>query len=890
MKKLLLCSLLFSTFTYSQTYISGRIIDANNFPLPGATITTGSSDEVTITDFDGFFNIYIGQGESITVSYIGFESQTRIVDNTDESILFILAPNVTELSEVIVSGFQGGTVKALNKQRNDLNVTNVVSSDQVGKFPDANIGDALKRIPGIAMQGDGGEARTINMRGFGAEFNSVTLNGERIPSAEGGNRIVQLDLIPSDMIQAIEVNKTLTPDMDADAIGGSVNLVTRSRPQEFRFSANLSKGSSPIREDAMNEQLGVVLANNLGKFSYTVSGSYNRKDYGFDNIEFEWNEEGDQYEINEMDIRIYDVERLRKSLSLNLDYEFNPQHYIYFKSLYNERDDWENRWRLRADDPGDKGENTYRVRKLSKGGIDNDRNKNTRLEAQQSSQYSFGGEHFFGKLGVDWKASYSKASEERPDERYIRFDQKGVDLTFDLTKRKLPKPIFGSGWNDPSKAKIKEAYFENKFTEEDNLTFKIDFSLPYGESNKKKLKFGAKSQTKNKERINDFYEYDIEDQLGVELLSDVPFGNAQPPNFIPGSEYNVGLTPTVQYLASLNMTPGNSEAVPKEYVAANYIAEETISSAYVMSVNPLSDKTTLLFGARLEATDISYTGNSFDEETEQKETKSGSNDFVNILPNITLQTKISENLIINGAFTSSLARPGYYELTPYEKVDSEDREVSVGNPNLEATVSNNLDLMAEYYIGSVGLISAGVFHKNIDNWLYRFTDSNYTWNGLTGFDYEQVRNGKNASVTGLELTFQSKLADKLTLYSNYTFTDSETDGIEGRPNAPLIGAVSNMFNGSLAYEDDKLFVRASLNFSDASADKLGDEKWEDRYYDDQLFIDLNANYSLSPSIKIFAEITNLTNQPLRYYQGVQSRTMQLEYYSYNWNIGVSIDL
>ena len=422
------------------------------------------------------------------------------------------------------------------------------------------------------------------------------------------------------------------------------------------------------------------------------------------------------------------------------------------------------------------------------------------------------------------------------------------------------------------------------------MTFKIDFSLPYGESNKKKLKFGAKSQTKNKERINDFYEYDIEDQLGVELLSDVPFGNAQPPNFIPGSEYNVGLMPTVQYLASLNMTPGNSEAVPKEYVAANYIAEETINSAYVMSVNPLSDKTTLLFGARLEATDISYTGNSFDEETEQKETKSGSNDFVNILPNITLQTKISENLIINGAFTSSLARPGYYELTPYEKVDSEDREVSVGNPNLEATVSNNLDLMAEYYIGSVGLISAGVFHKNIDNWLYRFTDSNYTWNGLTGFDYEQVRNGKNASVTGLELTFQSKLADKLTLYSNYTFTDSETDGIEGRPNAPLIGAVSNMFNGSLAYEDDKLFVRASLNFSDASADKLGDEKWEDRYYDDQLFIDLNANYSLSPSIKIFAEITNLTNQPLRYYQGVQSRTMQLEYYSYNWNIGVSIDL
>ena len=99
-----------------------------------------------------------------------------------------------------------------------------------------------------------------------------------------------------------------------------------------------------------------------------------------------------------------------------------------------------------------------------------------------------------------------------------------------------------------------------------------------------------------------------------------------------------------------------------------------------------------------------------------------------------------------------------------------------------------------------------------------------------------------------------------------------------------------MLNSSLAYESDKLFIRASLNYADASADELGSESWEDRYYDDQVFVDLNASYSLSPTVKLFTEFKNLTNQPLRYYQGIQSRTMQLEYYSYNWNIGLKIDL
>ncbi|UZJ63086.1 TonB-dependent receptor plug domain-containing protein [Sphingobacterium sp. KU25419] len=133
-----------------------------------------------------------------------------------------------------------GQAKALNQQKNNQNITNIISSDQVGRFPDANIGDALKRVPGITMQNDQGEARNIIIRGLAPHLNSVTLNGDRIPSAEGDNRNVQMDLIPSDMISTIEVNKTLTPDMDADAIGGSVNLITRASPNGKRLSATIA--------------------------------------------------------------------------------------------------------------------------------------------------------------------------------------------------------------------------------------------------------------------------------------------------------------------------------------------------------------------------------------------------------------------------------------------------------------------------------------------------------------------------------------------------------------------------------------------------------------------------------------------------------------------------
>lgn len=888
---------LVSTFAVAQSTVKGRILDENNFPLPGAVVALENGQTV-ITDFEGYFNLSVSASVNATLSYIGFASQSVALAPSSDVLIFVLQPEVNQLDEVVVSGFQGGVVKSLNKQRNDLNVTNVVSSDQVGKFPDANIGDALKRVSGIAMQYDQGEARDIIIRGFAPGLNSVTLNGERIPSAEGDNRRVQMDLIPSDMIQLIEVNKTLTPDMEADAIGGSVNLVTRSNPNGFRFSSTVSGGANPIRDGGFNRSLGLIVADKVSdQFAYTLSASHNTVDYGSDNVEFVW-DDSEQDAIVEQDIRRYDVKRTRRSVSMNLDYTFDANNAIYFKSMYNSRDDWENRYRVRFDDIDDKGDGTLRIRKQTKGGIGNDRIDNRRLEDQRTSRFSLGGEHQWGKLGVDWKGSFSSASESRPNERYIQFDQKGATYTgVNLSGSNLPGFVVNeSVLNAVEEFEYKEVLEGFGFTEEDNTTFRLNFELPYGKNDV--MKFGYKMNAKTKVRDNMWYEYDAEDAFPT--MGDASTANYDVDGYLAGA-YNHGLFASAEFLGALNVDGFDQSVALGEFAAENYNADETVNAAYLMFTDQLGPKTRAIVGARLEATNIEYTGFEYDESTDETladlRTVSGSNSYTNILPNVTLQHN-EKNLVLNAAYTVSLARPAYFDLVPYREVNSEDGEIAFGNPDLEATISNNLDLMAEYYFGSVGLISAGVFAKSIDNWIYTFSDDNFDgFSGdFAGFDYEQVRNGSSASVNGFELGVQSRLdflpglLGNTTFYGNYTYTNASTDGVEGREDVPLVGATENMFNASLAYETKNFFLRASLNYQGENLDEVGGSIYEDRWYDAQTFVDLNATYSLNDRVRIFAEAKNLTNQPLRFYQGLASRTMQLEYYDINWNVGIKIDI
>ncbi|MCD8539313.1 MAG: carboxypeptidase-like regulatory domain-containing protein [Leadbetterella sp.] len=469
MQKLLLSFsfLLISLLSFSQNSgtISGKVIDKEgNLSLPGATLALDGNKRYTISNQTGdfeFLNVPAGK-YTVSVSYIGYQPLSRevtVAAGQNTVVDFVLDADAGSLQEIVIIGdLLRGQARAINQQKSNQNITNVISSDQVGRFPDANIGDALKRVPGITMQNDQGEARNIIVRGLAPSLNSVTLNGDRIPSAEGDNRNVQMDLIPSDMISTIEVNKTLTPDMDADAIGGSVNLVTRAAPNGERISATIAGGYGPIRDKA-NFTAGLVYGNRFlnKKLGAVLSGSFFNNNFGSDNVEAVWTEgKKNQVYVEELDIRKYDVQRVRRSAALAVDYKFNDRNVIYANAMYNWRDDRENRFRARYrgikpvyDDADNITGYTGAIRRQTKGGIDNNRNKNRRLEEQKVQNYSLKGEHLIGsKLDFDWQMNYSKAQEFRPSERYIEFEAKDLAFTEHLGNPEKPliNNTFGSGF------------------------------------------------------------------------------------------------------------------------------------------------------------------------------------------------------------------------------------------------------------------------------------------------------------------------------------------------------------------------------------------------------------------------------------------------------------
>ncbi|WP_179316714.1 TonB-dependent receptor [Winogradskyella undariae] len=918
--------------------IQGIITDENGLTVPGSTVSIVTINKGTVSDFNGKYTLVnIPQGNyNITIEYLGYADITHPVvvkPNETVTLNFTLNSEDTSLDEVLISGFGlSGQSRALNTQKNKQNITNIVSTDQVGKFPDSNIGDAIKRIPGITMQMDQGEARNVIIRGLSPQLNSVTLNGSRIPSAESDNRNVQMDLIPSDMIQTIEVNKAVTPDMDADALGGSINLITKTSPQGFRLSATAGSGINFISDKRiLNGSFLVGDRSKNDKFGWVVAASVNDNDFGSHNVEAEWTDEfeynaGDEDNLVEVDvnpyanvfeIREYQVQRIRRSFSANFDYKLDENNTIFFKSIYNWRDDRENRFRLEHEilDGEDIGAGDFSVdadgnltsflveaKRQSKGGINSDRNQNTRLEDQRMQNYSLGGEHLFGDMQLDWTASFSKASEERLNERYLEYESE-YGITFNNNEDKpLYTPLTGEGsFEDFEFGELTE---ENQYTEEKDFNLFVNARLPLSliEGNEGFLKIGAKTRIKNKNRDNDFTEYG--DETGaLDLLGMVPTRNYTNSDFLAGSQYQIGNFASPEFIGNLdlyNRELFEGEDLPEEYITGNFDVNEDVYAGYVMLTQNLSDKFSILAGIRVEHTSIESEGSELvfdtDGDVSGINTLKDKNTYTNVLPGVHLKYDINDNTILRFAWTNTLARPNYVDLVAYREISNEDEEIFLGNPELNPTTSMNFDIMAEHYFKSVGIISGGVFYKDIQDFVYTFQSEDEN-----GYEVYQPLNGDDASVLGAEFSFQRRLdflpgfAKNLSVYLNYTYLTSSTDGIrnedgEERLDLDLPQTSPNMYNASLGYAGKKFSLRISTNYSDSYIDEIGGNAFEDRYYDEQFFLDFNANIALSSNLSMYVNLNNITNQPLRYYQGVKGRTMQMEYYEKRLTVGLKYDL
>lgn len=893
-----------------QGTVRGRIVDGSKQILPGASIYIDKLHTGVTSDINGFYTLpNLDPGTyTLKVSYVGYDPVLINITIPEGKTLEkdVVMKEGVELQEVVIGGALQGQNRAINAQKSNLGITNIVSADQVGKFPDSNIGDALKRISGINVQYDQGEARFGQVRGTSADLSSVTINGNRVPSAEGDTRNVQLDLIPADMVQTIEVNKVITPDMDADAIGGSINLVTKNSPYKRIISATAGSGWNKVSEKAQTN-LGFTYGDKFfnDKLGLIVSASYQYAPSGSDNTEFEWKQTdaGELY-LKNYEIRQYYVTRERQSYSAALNWDITSNHKLFFKGIFNNRNDWENRYRTTLKDLNKKSvDNTADVRIQTKGGTPD--NKNARLEQQRTMDFTLGGEHLLGKVSVDWNVSYAKASEERPNERYIDYVLKKQKFTPDLSDLRKPyySPQSGYSMTLDNTFSLKEVTEEQEDIQEKDFKLNLNLELPLrkGEFGNK-LKFGGKLVAKSKDKEKDHYGYEPLNEDGFDSSSFTNIVSQNRDGFMPGDKYKAGSFISKDYLGNLDLN--NSSLFKKtqtlKEIAVSFNAKETVTAGYLRFDQNLGKKWKMMAGVRLENTHIKYSGMNYDaNKDELTHTAESKKSYLNVLPSLLVKYDANDELKVRASFTNTISRPKYSALIPNVNITKDD-EISMGNPDLDATISYNLDLSADYYFKSIGLVSAGVFYKRINDFIVDQRISDYVYNGETYQKFTQPKNAGNADLLGVELGYQRDfgfIAPALKhfgFYGNYTYTytrvsDFNFEGRENESGFRLPGSPKNTANASLYYERSGLNVRLSYNYASAFIDEMGKTKFEDRYYDAVNYLDLNASYTFAKHYTFYVEANNLLNQPLRYYQGSKDLTAQVEYYGVKMNAGFKIN-
>lgn len=902
--------------------ISGQVTDTERHTLPGATIQIESLHTGVTADINGFYKLpNIKPGTyTLKVSYVGYTPIYKKVSVTNSNkviVTDIVMSEGLELQEVSVKGAFAGQRKALQMQKSAMGVTNVVSADQIGKFPDSNIGDALKRINGINVQYDQGEARFGQVRGTSADLTSVTVNGNRLPSAEGDTRNVQLDLIPADMVQTIEVSKVVTSDMDGDAIGGSINLVTKNTPYRRVLNFTGSTGYTWISGKPqwnVGGTWGDRFFNN--KLGVMASASYQYAPGGSDNTEFEYVEKKGEIQLKEAQVRQYYVTRERQSYSLALDYQFNPLHKISFKGIYNRRNDWENRYRISYKKLNSDAKDQSIVLQTKAGADDT---KGARLERQQTMDFTLDGEHNFGNLKLDWTSSYSRATEDRPNERYIGLKLKGgSDMNFgesfvDVGMRQpystLSIPAF-----DEAKWKLDELCNSDQSIKENEIKERINFTLPlskglYGNS----LKFGYKYTRKDKERNTEYYDYtDAEDKYIPDWKTNITYKIRD--GFMPGSQYPIGTQfVSKDYMGGIDFNKADGAEVLEEE-AGNYEATEQIHAGYLRLDQKLGKRLDATIGLRIENTRLNTSGVNYimDENDNEslKPTGEYKSNYTNLLPSLLLRYKTGDDGSVRASLTKTMSRPKYSALVANKRFNIADQEATIGDPNIKPTTAWNFDLSIDHYFKSIGMVSLGLFYKDMKN-VNIETLGYYTGEelGLTGneemFEVTQNMNAYDARVYGVEAAYQRDfgfIAPSLRclgFYGNYTYTHTTTRnynprlGIDSSDDVKMAGSPEHTANASLYFEKGGVNIRLSYNFASSFIDQMNTGSRElDRYYDKVSYLDLNASYTWGKQTKftVFAEANNLLNQPLRYYQGTKDRTMQTEYYGVKVNAGFKINL
>ena len=808
-----------------------------------------------------------------------------------------MAIGATEHVEVV--GQAASLDKALKQQRNSDSIESVVHADGVAQLPDANVAEAVQRLPGISIERDQGEGRFVSVRGLGPDLNSVTINGTLVPSPESARRAVALDVLPSELVQSLSVIKTLTPDMDANSLGGTVDVQSLSAfDHEGLFYTGTTQASyndksaqtSPKVSGAISDRFS--LGDGINNFGMAAALSWNKRDFRSDNVETagDW-DFTDGARLNSFEQRVYDISRERTGGGLNFDYKPDDDTSLYLRTLYSRFKDSETRNSTALEFADAQAEGALGDAKAK-------RKLKQREETQEIQSYVFGGERSLGLWTLSGQAGYSKSSEDSPGHiagATFKGNSSFADSGFYDTEK--PRPIIGAGFYEPNNFSLDKVDWEEQTTKDTEKNIRLDLARDYDvQGYASQFKFGGKVSRRHKDNDLNAWVYEDFSDLGY---SDNQLNLNQ---FSKGTvHYSLGqFGPGVSGSAIKDLIGGLNRADfydEQESRANDFTMREDINAGYVMNTVDVDDWR-FIAGLRYEGTEFEAKGTGVRNGVfEDEDTK---RDYHHWLPGLHARYQLAKNTQVRAAWTNTVVRPTFGQLAPGFVIDDDVAEF--GNPNLKPLESSNFDLGIEHFMGHAGTVSAFLFYKDIKNFVYN-TDlaGSGEWADFT--EAHSYANGDSAKLYGLELAYSQKFDwlpapwNGVIMGANTTFSRSKAS-VEGfdaasgttiKRDIDLPSQSKTVGNLMLGWEDDKLSVRLSANYKSAYLYELAgiNDKAHDSHVDAQTFVDFSARYSLTKDLQISFDAQNLTDQPYFVYSGNSRYNNQYEEYGPTYSVGLT---
>jgi TonB-dependent receptor len=848
---------------YGEGLVRGVITESDGTPLIAATVAVKGTTKGVITDFNGAYSIAYKAGTyTLQVSYVGFEPKEDTVTITDNKIttLNISLSSISILGEeVIVTAQARGQMAALNQQLRSNQVVNVVSAERIRELPDENAAQAISRLPGITLDGS-----KVVIRGIESKMNKIMINGIEMPSTEGTNRSTDLGIVSANMLSGIEVFKTLTPDMDADAIGGVVNLRMRSAPNGFHTSMTLQGGYNSQEALIGKKMVWGDISNRFfnNKFGVLLNLNYEARQGGDDWITADYGEQG-THPIGHPDVKyqftgvnVYDQQKTTMNYggSLVLDYKL-PKGQLVFTSMLSHTTPETTQYR---DDMEPLNSVNYHYFY-----VNHDKNNSMLLNNSLRLEQQIG----ITKLD----ASVSLVSMDRVDDyRYqVRFKDNTI-APFQKELTKDPDMLVMEPWQvyniiTPGAIeamRIFDAQLNPNQFSENQILADLNLQIPLKISNSIDINFrlGGKYNKKNREYNQDYLQY-TEISVAPMNAKLAPWFAEKGINYIPGAYpyfsdfrdenyktnksfmnnspyYNMDYVADVdlldemfleQFTEQVNLDPSIAKACETGSVArADYWGTETKLAGYVMAEINLGKKITIIPGVRYESMNNNFSAYKTVDVNktfwEIRDTLNSNLTNVHLFPHLHARFRATDWWDIRFSYNQTISRPDYNNLIPMVYVNETAGSGEAGSPDIRPAVSENFDANFTFFTSNMGLITIGGYMKTIDDIFYKqatqiknLPDSTLSAQfpkSMQGNQIDYYLNSPFAAyVKGLEVEWQSNFSwlpapfNGIVLNANYSHVWSETTYMQNRilyvkPPGGLV---------KLPVESDTSFVNRLLN-------------------------------------------------------------------------------